>query len=101
MKTPSKPDKVAPRVMRGSGNVFSDLHGHVRPDEMILAANGATYVRLRVWTNRPGCSDLYGSHAQTDQLRCGSAAVRAFKHALEQLPAGITRRVGEISHRGR
>ncbi|MEO6712380.1 MAG: glycosyl hydrolase 53 family protein [Mycobacteriales bacterium] len=41
------------------GLEYRDASGRVRPIERILARNGATHVRLRVWTNPPdGYSDL-------------------------------------------
>jgi arabinogalactan endo-1,4-beta-galactosidase len=59
----------APLSIRGADISFTlqneaalssvSAHGAVRPVEQILAGNGATYVRLRVWVNpAPGTSDL-------------------------------------------
>jgi arabinogalactan endo-1,4-beta-galactosidase len=38
--------------LEGAGKTFSD-HGHVQPVEHIVAAHGASHVRLRLWVNPP------------------------------------------------
>jgi arabinogalactan endo-1,4-beta-galactosidase len=54
------------------GNAVRDWRGRVRPIERILAANGATHVRLRVWTDPPP-----GYSTVESALALGRRAARA------------------------
>jgi arabinogalactan endo-1,4-beta-galactosidase len=63
--------------VEGVGQTFSDKNGDVAPIERILAANGANFVRLRVWVNPPpGYGDL--DSALQLARRAKNAGLRVF-----------------------
>ena len=67
--------------LEAAGISFRD-RGVVRPVERILAARGATYVRLRVWTNPPpGYSDENSALAMA--RRAKRAGLKTARAALE------------------
>ncbi|MEP7054613.1 MAG: glycosyl hydrolase 53 family protein [Actinomycetota bacterium] len=58
------------QLAESMGLEYRDADGHVRRIETILASNGATHVRLRVWTDPPdGYSDLQSALEMAKRAR--------------------------------
>jgi arabinogalactan endo-1,4-beta-galactosidase len=60
-----------------AGVKYRDLRGHVHPAERILAAEGANYLRIRVWVNPPA--------GYTNEARALGLAKRAKKAGMKIL----------------